>query len=130
MSERLDEIRARLEAATGGEWQRIGWDVTGDCKYLFSVLSDPQKRGREDVQQATRNLNFIAHAPNDLRYLLERLRGAERLASALRDTVKAADIVLHLSPRDYARPNLEGDLADKLDAARAALAGWDTEEVK
>lgn len=63
-------IRKRLDAATPGEWQRIGWDVTGNCTYLFSVLSDPEKRGREDVQQATRNLNFIAGAPEDIRVLL------------------------------------------------------------
>lgn len=84
----LESIAARLKAAIPGPWGRIGWDVTGDCTYLFSVLSDPERRGRVDVQQATRNLDFIAHAPDDIAALLEEVRA---LRTALRHVINAVD---------------------------------------
>ena len=69
MSEHLRKIRDRLEQATQGEW-RVGgrdrgnpridahWD---DGDYLMVC------------EQAGCNAEFIAHAPADIRWLLERI---------------------------------------------------------
>jgi hypothetical protein len=73
MSDRLQEIRDRLEQATQGEWRVCGrdpgnpridahWD---DGDYLMVC------------EQAGRNAEFLAHAPADIRWLLERLSELE-----------------------------------------------------
>lgn len=66
MSDRLQEIRARLDAATPGPWEKTSPNVVvaaGDV-----VAGVP----------LTNNADLIAHAPADLAWLLdevERLRG-------------------------------------------------------
>ena len=80
MTDRLDEIRARAEAATPGPWAAereddYEWIVVGgtyepDCRYVIADC------GFDSPQS---NATFIAHAREDIPYLLaevERLRAA------------------------------------------------------
>lgn len=79
MTVTLHEIEQRLAHATPGPWHRIGWSVIGGTQYLFSVLSDPEKRGRPEVQQATLNLNFVAAAPTDVADLVGAVKEAREI---------------------------------------------------
>ena len=93
MSE-IDEIRARLEAATSGPWY-----VKNDTPYLsFSGVSGPSFQIKvvisaddlEDciVRQRWHDIEFIANAPADIAFLLEeneRIKTKNlRMGSALR----------------------------------------------
>ena len=73
---RLQEIEARLEAATPGPWRRNGmrWIVTGQSHPLCQV-SEPFHR---QIQNGTgQDEEFIANAPSDIAYLLAALRRAK-----------------------------------------------------
>ena len=89
MSDRLDEIRARLEAATSGPWrvssirQRFGGEPVlvihgpDDKAYAYVLYGDGS-----NAQHAAAygDASLIAHAPTDIRYLLDendRLRALE-----------------------------------------------------
>jgi hypothetical protein len=72
-TDRINEIRARLEAATSGPWEedgpvvrsvQTGEDVTGLCE--------------------SENRDFIAHAPDDIAYLLARVECGDALREAVR----------------------------------------------
>lgn len=95
--DRLDEIRARVAAATAGPWVAIyygpevarepGWSVDCNQPDVLSVANVFRGYGNRGEDAA--NAAFIANAPDDIRFLLaevERLR-AERdaLRLALQD---------------------------------------------
>ena len=94
MSDRLAEIRARLDAATPGPWERRE-SVQGYSNLV--VLADYINRDdgawliaeaswngpMPDKASSGANADFIAHAPEDIAWLLgevERLGGAEEEA--------------------------------------------------
>ena len=67
--ERLAEIQARLDAATPGEWVRINTGVGvvlpgSTCQFVTR-------------ETTVRDATFIANAPTDIAYLLERVRKLE-----------------------------------------------------
>ena len=76
MSDRLKEIRARLDAATPGPWDTEGPCMSGDGTY--GVFADD---GAGEPTLALRmsppDADLVAHAPDDLAWLVaevERLR--------------------------------------------------------
>ena len=75
MSDRLQEIRARLDAATPGPWER--WN---DGMRIWSRARPDAQFGVDvaDVYASHATADLIAHAPADIAWLLdevERLRG-------------------------------------------------------
>jgi hypothetical protein len=74
MSKRIEEIKSRLEKATQGPW-RQGDEEEGcenvimDDGYWWSYSHIPLDNPPSNVRDA----EFIAHAPEDLRYLLDQL---------------------------------------------------------
>ena len=92
---REEEIQARLDAATPGEWKQARFEggrvdpcVEADRGRLFIdvVLSDDGDEGLNDAA-------FIANAPDDLRYLL-----AEN--ARLRDEVERFGVKFYPSDRN------------------------------
>lgn len=78
MSDRLDEIAARLEKAASRPWTRIH----GVPRLVMSGGAGPYRVvATTNVQPtsptADEDATLIAHAPTDLDYLLTRLRAAE-----------------------------------------------------
>lgn len=77
MSDRIAEIRERLEGATPGPWQAISsgrehgdhWYVTDAGEAIASIHASDG----EDEDQREPDAEFIAHAPDDIAYLLARL---------------------------------------------------------
>ena len=76
MTDKIDEIRARCEAATPGKWEAdyntpFSTDVTGimaDEGYV--ILADG---GFDDEYPREEDAEFIAHAREDIPYLIELL---------------------------------------------------------
>lgn len=88
IDKRIDEIEARLKAATPGPWRIkpsaferhcIGSDTRSTAKALFNM-------GSEDAEVEA-NAELIAHAPEDERYLLDALRAAEEKVDELEDAL-------------------------------------------
>ncbi len=77
MPDRLQEIRARLDAATPGPWVR-NYD-NGEV-----VVMDPDD-GRTMIGNVTftRNIDLIAHAPADIAWLLAALESERRHSAML-----------------------------------------------
>lgn len=87
MSDRLAEIRARLDAATPGPWFATpemlaagGSHIAGRSPWVSvpthviarcSRLASDRKRGPDKAAEA--NAELIAHAPEDIAYLLAEL---------------------------------------------------------
>lgn len=74
MPERLQEIRARLDAATPGPWKR-------DRHEILTVDVDDETGWETCIADAygdPADADLIAHAPDDLRWLLDEV---ERLRS-------------------------------------------------
>ena len=72
MSDRLDEIRARLGAATPGPWEARS-KFSGKSSAVVSPAGDAEL-GNWMVAEGvfwSSNADFIAHAPTDIRYLLD-----------------------------------------------------------
>jgi hypothetical protein len=68
-------IEERLRHATPGEWRRHGCDVWSDddpVTPLFTAAARDSSAERR--QQADRDAEFVAHAVDDVRRLLEELR--------------------------------------------------------
>ena len=127
---RLDEIHARLDAATPGPWEWAG--ASGDCVFVgdhcqtdhgwkhapcFDV--EPSVVGSwgydaDGVTMTIPDATLIAAAPADLRYLLERVRMLESVAgTATRALTWADESMTYKEFRDAAHI--------ALDVLRAAL---------
>lgn len=85
MSKRLDEIEARVAAATPGRWEpECDIEAHGSVPSSYSVVSDgTYERVGESISKEDAAL--IANAPADLRHLLAIARAAERLVEAEAD---------------------------------------------
>lgn len=73
---KLDEIEARLNAATPGPWETLEGD-TAVCQ-----RDDPYAMIVTEVWQSDANTAFIAHAPADIARLLEIARKAREFVRA------------------------------------------------
>ena len=88
-ADRVDAIRARLNAATPGPWEFVpgrfggikytftGWDGEPAQDYVISETYDG-----ELVGERPGNAELIANAPADLAWLLEQLEAAQARAAA------------------------------------------------
>ncbi len=73
MSKRIDEIRARLAAATPGLWREATWHgpIEWPSGYQQSIMAHGPLYKWEDSALAIRDAKFIAAAPTDIAALLE-----------------------------------------------------------
>ena len=83
VTDRLDKIRARAEAATPGPWVAHGNTVeqvkTGGHQVVGTKLTGPKYMTYERLTTKNEDATFIAHSREDISYLLaevERLRAA------------------------------------------------------
>lgn len=78
MTTRLDEIKARLAAATAGPWTIFGSELYED---EFAVM---HSEGRNCVADGVlrRDAEFIAHARADIEWLIGELEQARNRAQA------------------------------------------------
>jgi len=78
--DRLNEIRARLDAATPGPWF-IGWD--GTRRFYFITANEntsgprPWVTNLDGLVRSDRDADLIRHAPDDLAWLLDRVDALE-----------------------------------------------------
>lgn len=76
--DRIAEIKTRCEAATPGAWKH---EEAAD----YSMIYDAQGKASDPlalVGSNTDDADFIAHAREDIPYLLEQLEEAQQLAAA------------------------------------------------
>ena len=87
---RIDDINARLEAATDGPW----WDESGVI-HAKAPHWTPEVHSCDHVAKADphENATFIANAPADIAYLLRRIQEAD-------DLLRVASHGLKCSPSD------------------------------
>lgn len=79
-AKRLSEIRERLEKATPGPWVMFGgggYVSVGVHRVCEITEKIPGASHGPGWNQNSDNYQFIAHAPSDIRYLLEQLEGVE-----------------------------------------------------
>jgi len=85
---KLNEIRARCEAATPGPWRNIGEPLSGYPR----IFSDAEHGGfrqpficgiRAADEQANNDAEFMAHAREDIPALLDALEAAEARAERI-----------------------------------------------
>jgi hypothetical protein len=89
MTDRLDEIRARADAATPGPWE-----TGSDGRYGRRVAVDPPGGEYREIAECSGyvqptedtvvNAEFIAASREDVPYLLDRLEASEQEAARLR----------------------------------------------
>ena len=83
---KLDEIKARLKAATPGPWKHI---ETCGCSGEVTIFECYDERDRLPVPQVVNNAEFIAHAPEDVAWLIKELEKAVQHRAALMDGIEA-----------------------------------------
>lgn len=106
MSDRLDEIEARANAATPGAWERHPIAYRGGCVVSRVPGQPPQDVAiTEGHAGSIADADFIAHARFDVPYLLARLRAAEAYIDAVGkgDAGEVATYAVWLAARE-ARP--------------------------
>lgn len=115
--DRIAEIRARLDAATPGEWCAV--EIDG---HLSSPTIEKKSGGilarMTHYHPMRADAELIAHAPADLRFLLEQ---NERLRAALEIFKQIGD----MGPEDTVMTFVEDPSV--IDYAREALAQEDSE---
>jgi hypothetical protein len=98
MADRLDEIRARADAATPGPWGV--WTSMDNTRDILSEAEHPAVPlaglyGRDGSEHPTAgedaDAEFIAAARSDIPYLLDRLAASEQEAARLRAERDAAN---------------------------------------
>jgi hypothetical protein len=84
----IDAIRARLDAITPGKWTCLNRSADGiDDDFLgFDVEGPPEAMRGQFAHRA--DATFIAHAPDDMRTLLDALAAAEARVAALEDGLR------------------------------------------
>lgn len=90
--DKLDEIRARCEAATPGPWKVISDSVPVRSGAVVSAMygDGPKINICSGIPLGTHDAAFIAHAREDIPYLLDALASTVKLISAMRNNKKAA----------------------------------------
>ncbi len=88
MKTKLDEIRARLEAATPGKWKRFGVarHIIGTKFNEAEAAGIIHHQWSHNTTDA--NADLIVNAPTDLAYLLARVEAAETREQALVEAIK------------------------------------------
>lgn len=102
MAERIGQIKQRLRYITPGKWRQGGRDknvgsqlsviVETDDAYMSIASTGGYANNKEDVQQRrmwqVADADFIAHAPEDVAYLLEEVERLQSANKRLRDALK------------------------------------------
>lgn len=99
---RAEEIRERLDAATPGPWTRFGWLIAKpevDIVQWAYVDMPPAEWTDDEDSPAARTLEFIAHAPVDVAWLL---------ADRDRLTEQLSELQAALSAQSGASPDVRG----------------------
>jgi hypothetical protein len=121
---RLDEIEVRLKAATPGVWKFGAFEGGSGCKFVFSKIQRDDEfviskiNGNEKLIadcQWGRDGDFIAHAPEDIAYLLDRVRKLEAFVSVADSVIDSASL------RIDTNFHIRADQFGQLQRARAAL---------
>lgn len=87
MSDRLTEIRARLDAATPGPWHKHD-----DEPWVTNSATPPMRIIATGLRGQRENADLIAHAPADIAWLLDELQMAYAdVDEAIRKGEDAAD---------------------------------------
>ena len=79
----LSAIRARLDAATPGNWKRFGVVISTDLDLPQPLVVEACS---EDRTQAENDVEFIANAPTDLRALMDEVERLTAEIDVLRGT--------------------------------------------
>lgn len=114
---RLDEIRARLEAATPGPWSADYWH--GDPLQTWAVTDDAGVKELAVADELTEaDALLIAHAPEDLRILLA-------VAEAAAEWITRSDEWSAIPLTNPAHSVAHKHMVEQGDVVRAALAALD-----
>ena len=114
---RLDEIQARLDAATPGPWEIIGGN-----EYLTGI--DVAIGSWDEGGIRLRDAEFIAMAPADVRYLLAELRKAHEALERVEELIGWIDAASDDNEHMYATGKVSARAtAELLRAAVAAAKG-------
>ncbi len=128
MTDRLDEIQARLDAATPGEWEATHVEpneIRDSPEMNWVAHPDSEDEPDRDSQFLVdcygrgADATFIAAAPTDIAYLLERVRAWRRLAE------DATEYLIEL--RGEKGLAFTDQWASDLEARRAALTEGESE---
>jgi hypothetical protein len=87
LGERLSGIRRRVAAATAGPWASEGGDDNSYAVHARGVVIAKLHGSSAGKKRTAANAALIAHAPDDLIYLLWRLDEIEARAGRLEDSV-------------------------------------------
>lgn len=96
--ERIDAIKARCEEATPGPWQHIS--NTNNGRSLFSVAYEPRLTKIGEMY-TSRDADFIAHAREDIPYLLGLIKTmTAQLAASKQETAAAVELIEEIGNDD------------------------------
>lgn len=96
---RLEEIKARVEAATDGPWEWIGKDLETkdykgpsilefECETSFGLSgASPNLLAKESDKE------FIVHAREDIPYLLDRIKDLEAKLAVANENIKHDEVI-------------------------------------
>jgi hypothetical protein len=140
MTDRIKEIEERLERASPGPWKELPEEVGRayirirgtrlGCRYKIANVVCPVDLDRE-IEETRANAQFIAHAPDDIRYLLAELTKAREENAELRSQLAVRDRAI-LRRNEIIEANngqertLTAELAEcrgRLEAKRVCLCG-------
>jgi len=99
--DRVAEIQQRADAATDGPWVAHWWGIEGESVNVL-VVQDDYESSRQDFE-------FIAHAREDVPFLLAELARYQAAVQAVRGVAETAET----SPSEIAR-NYGGYLREAL----------------
>lgn len=118
MADRIEEIRARYDAATPGKWYAYGKGQLGvGCWDLITADDDGMYAGFDSLADA----EFVANSHEDIPYLLaeiERLRAPQWVS--IKDEVPKADCWVY----DANTKNVRFAYAEEIDAAFWNVTHW------
>ncbi len=99
---RLEEIKARAEAATEGPWKAVRTQIANDIY------------GRKHIGHITydANADFIAHSRTDIPALVEALEVAVRALTEISDDIHTMEETIYCSHADEALKQIEEKLGE------------------
>lgn len=136
-AQRIAEIESREKAATEGPWSWEDWDLDDgpDCYTLvapphtrpsgtsgmfpdlgFSLMTD------EDHEISEQDRAFIAHARQDVPWLIEELRASQAREVAMREALERALEWIDAVPRHTILPEMPGFDRDEVNGLLDRLA--------
>ena len=84
----IQEIEARLSAATPGPWSRSGYDVG---QVVYGPGGQPDLIGPISTNSDIEDAEFIAHAPEDIRALLDEVKAVKAAVQRHPDVLECSE---------------------------------------